>query len=104
MKRHIATLVAVAGLTLNAAAEDVTISAESFLAMRVAYDEFRRQLDRTDIGGYVISVTEKHGSIVVSFMDASPPPGLRGSSPDKPGLTVEIAKDSLKVIRAHFHR
>lgn len=59
-----------------------------------------------DINQYRVEIWELDRTYAVLFQDASfdRPPGHRGSSPHRPEYNVELAKDGLRVIGAHFVR
>jgi len=89
-------------LSAEAQIMEESISGRSFLAIQAAIPELEsRSLRAAD---YRITVWEAGSLVIVLFGDPNSAEGQKGNSGNRPALEVELSRDDLRVIRAHFVR
>jgi hypothetical protein len=79
-----------------------SISGRQFLAIQAAIPELER--NKLDVTGYQIAVSESGTSVFVTFDNPNRPQGYMGCWGKLPCFSVELGKDDLRIIRAHFVR
>lgn len=80
------------------------ISGETFLAMRVAAEEFERQLPQWNIRDFDISVLTKPDEISVLFQHKDAPRDERGSNDATPSYSVILTPDGTRAMGLYTPR
>lgn len=70
--------------------------------IEAAEPEFRRR--NFDVNNYIVSVVDRHKTVVVTLSLPDRPDTARGSVEKYPGCQVEINKNDLKVLHSHYVR
>jgi hypothetical protein len=76
------------------------ISGRHFRAVQATLPELER--NKLDVADSRIVIWESGTSVFVVFGDPKAPEGQMGSSGQKPGFSVELARDDLRIIRSDF--